>query len=77
MITDDKRERYINTVDTAHFRGFEKGLQEGRAKGHAEGLAEGLAEGIQNVARKMKEMNIPIEAIMNSTGLTIDEINLL
>ena len=53
---------YINTVDTAHYRGFE------------EGRAEGRAEGIMDVARKMKEMNLSIDAIMKATGLTKKEI---
>ena len=53
---------YINTVDTAHHRGFE------------EGRAEGKAEGIMEVARKMKEMNLSSDAIIKATGLTKEEI---
>ena len=57
---------YINTVDTAHHRGFEEGRAEGRA--------EGKAEGIMEVARKMKEMNLSSDAIIKATGLTKEEI---
>ena len=72
---------YINTVDTAHHRGFEsgfeKGFEEGRVEGRAKGRAEGRAEGILNVARKMKEMDISFDAITKATGLTKEEIERL
>ncbi|MDO4931278.1 MAG: Rpn family recombination-promoting nuclease/putative transposase [Prevotellaceae bacterium] len=59
-----------------------EGLTEGRIEGHAEGLAEGLvtgrAEGMAdekvNTARKMLSLNIPIETIMEVTGLSEEDI---
>ena len=58
---------YINTLDTAHDKGYESG----RAKGRAEGRAEGL----QDVARKMKGMGISLETIIDATGLSREEID--
>ena len=50
---------------------------EGHAEGHAEGLAEGLAEGRADVACNLKKMGLPIEKIVQATGLTPEEIEKL
>ena len=59
--------------------GRAEGIAEGRAKGIAEGrakgIAEGRAEGIMGVAKKLKDSGIPVEIIMQSTGLTKEEID--
>ena len=48
---------------------IEDALKEGYAKGRDEGLAEGKsAEKLEN-ARKMKELGIDVETIMQVTGL--------
>ena len=93
--SDDEREKYessvkdyrdyINTIDTAHQKGWNEGraegLEEGRAEGHAKGLEEGRAEGraeerLSN-ARSLKDNGVPIEVIANSLGLTKEEIDTL
>lgn len=51
-----------------------EGRMEGRLEGRAEGLVEGLAEGRMEVARNMKKLGVPIEIIMQSTGLSEKEI---
>lgn len=51
-----------------------EGRLEGRMEGRAEGLVEGLAEGRMEVARNMKKLGVPIEIIMQSTGLSEKEI---
>ena len=51
-----------------------EGRMEGRLEGRAEGLVEGLAEGHMEVARNMKKLGVPIEIIMQSTGLSEKEI---
>lgn len=76
---------YINTVDTAHLRGYEKGLaeglEEGRVKGLEEGRAEGLKEGIHQAsiatARRMKSLHIPLSVISQTTGLSEEELSSL
>ena len=61
--------------------GEAKGRAEGEAKGRAEGKAEGRAEGwkdgIANVALKMLHRGVPIEYIIEDTGLTAAEIEAL
>lgn len=47
---------------------------EGRLEGRMEGRAEGLAEGRMEVARNMKKLGIPVEIIMQSTGLSEKDI---
>jgi predicted transposase/invertase (TIGR01784 family) len=54
---------YINTVDTAH----EKGWNEGREVGRAEGREEGIEENKRNTARSMKEDGLPLGVIAKYT----------
>lgn len=74
-----------NIVETAAYRGHEKGLEEGRAEGrgkelkeeHVKGLREGRREQTLAFARQMKANREPIDKIARYTGLTEEEINLL
>lgn len=59
------------------FEGHALGLAEGHAKGLEEGRAEGRAEGLKEVAAKMKQLGMPVEAIVQATGLTADELSQL
>ena len=67
-----------NVIRTAEWKGeakgHAKGLAEGIAKGKAEGLAEGLAQGKLDMARKMKALGIPVETILEISGLSLREI---
>lgn len=51
---------------------------EGRAEGRAESIAEGRAEGEREariqIARNLKKAGIPVEVIVKSSGLTVDEV---
>lgn len=49
-----------------------EGRAEGRAEGRVEGKIEGKAEGMQEVAKKMKEKNMPLETIIELTGLSVN-----
>ena len=51
-----------------------EGRMEGRMEGRAEGRAEGLAEGRMEVSRNMKKLGVPVEIIMQSTGLSEKDI---
>ena len=55
----------------------EEGLEAGRAEGRAEGIAEGRIEEKKDTAKKLLEMDIPIEQIIKATGLTKEEIEKL
>jgi len=54
-----------------------EGRTEGRAEGRSEGRSEGRAEGIMEVARKMLRRRRPLDEIVEDTGLSHDEIELL
>ena len=57
---------YRNCIDFAR--------EEGHASGFAEGRSEGKTEGIASVAKSMKAMNLPMETIMQATGLSQKEV---
>ena len=61
MIEDALKEGYA--------KGRDEGLAEGVNKGKEVGLAEGRATAILENARKMKELGIDVETIMQVTGL--------
>ena len=52
----------------------EKKLEEGRAEGRLEGRLEGHREGMLDMARSLRKLNIPVEVIEKSSGLTRAEI---
>lgn len=54
-----------------------EGEEKGLAKGRAEGLAEGRMEQQLEIARKMKEINMPIETICQVTGLSAEKVKSL
>ena len=58
-------------------QGLEQGLEQGRAEGRAEGFAEGVENGVSNVARKLKAMGVDYKTIVESTCLSIEEIEAL
>ena len=63
-------------------KGIEKGRKEGREEGIEKGREEGIAKGIEkgsyekaiDTAKKCLAMNMPIETIIEITGLTREEI---
>ena len=77
---------YRNCIDFAreegiaegHASGFAEGIAEGEARGLAVGEAKGRAEGksetLVAVAKSMKAMNLPMETIIQATGLLQKEV---
>ena len=69
----DAREELYEMKLAARKRGRKEGLVEGRREGHAEGHAEGLAEGraeaMKDTARKLKVLGIPLDQIIEVSGL--------
>lgn len=63
-----------DNIITARGEGHLEGREEGRAEGRAEGIMEGIAKEKLENARKMKELNLPIETICQITGLPEEEI---
>ena len=57
---------YNNTIDFAREEGEEKGRREGEEKGKIEER--------KNIARKMKSLGMDLSIIVESTGLSAEEI---
>ena len=53
---------------------LEEGRMEGRAEGREEGRIEGHREGMIDMARSLLTLNVPVEVIEKSSGLTRAEI---
>lgn len=74
-----------DVLDSAKLEGLIEGRAEGIAEGRAEGIAEGRAEGLlagekkkqMEVARNLKQMGLPLETVIQATGLTAEEIEKL
>ena len=71
--------KYIRMIDRE--RDLRNQFQFATDKGIAEGIEigreEGRAEGVSNVARKLKAMRVDYKTIVESTGLSIEEIEAL
>ena len=68
---------YHNTFRLAERKAEAKGMTRGRAKGLAEGEARGKAEGIASTARRMLVRGVPLEQVVDFTGLSPDEVEAL
>lgn len=64
------REKYIRDQFAVQEYGYVHGKEEGREEGRVEGIVEGKIQ----IAKKMLEKNLDIELIMETTGLTKEEI---
>jgi len=49
--------------------------REGIAEGRKDGIADGILQGRIDIARNMKSLNLPVDVIAKSTGLSLEEIN--
>ena len=56
---------------------FAKGKAEGMVEGKAEGKMEGQVEGKLEVAKKLILLGVPLEIVMESTGLTREEVEVI
>ena len=67
-----------NVFDTAFEEGekvgIEKGIEQGIEKGIEQGIEQGIERGIEKVAKALKEQNVAIEIIVESTGLSYEAI---
>lgn len=80
-VTKEEREaawaecRMMYQHDIASMR--EDGRKAGLAEGRAEGEAIGAAQKQREIAKNMKEKNIPTADIVEITGLSVEEIEKL
>ena len=66
-----------NTVDGAREEGKYEGYNEGMEKGMEKGVEKGKKEGLLYAAKQMRSMGIPDQQIIDSLGLTPEDIKLL
>jgi predicted transposase/invertase (TIGR01784 family) len=71
-------------IDTAYLEGMEgmaEGIQEGKIEGRLQGIQEGKIEGRLeaklDVARALKNHGVALDIIINTTGLSREEIERL
>lgn len=64
---------WYSALKTAEKKGHKEGLEEGRA----EGLEEGEKKGIFKTAKNLLALGLPLETIIQATGLSEDEIKRL
>jgi predicted transposase/invertase (TIGR01784 family) len=63
-----------NVFDTAFEEGEKVGIEKGIEQGIEKGLEQGIEKGIERVAKALKEQNVAIEIIVESTGLSYEAI---
>ena len=56
---------------------YQKGKEEGKEEGRAEGRAEGMSQRSLEIARNLLSLGLPVDQIIQATGLTEEEIELL
>ena len=67
-----------NTVDGAReegkYEGYNEGMEKGMVKGMEKGVEKGKKEGLLYAAKQMRSMGIPDQQIIDSLGLTPEDI---
>ena len=89
MMSQDKNERYLAELrqkyimdqkaieDAGYDKGYDSGYDSGYNSGHDSGTLEGKRKEKLEIAKKLKSMDIDIQTIVESTGLTKEEIEKL
>ena len=54
--------------------GKEEGIEQGRKQGIEQGIEQGLEQGREEMAKKLLEMNIPMEKVKEVTNLNREKI---
>ena len=58
-------------------QGIEQGMKQGMQRGIEQGRAEGEKQGRYEVAQKLLAMGLPIESVLQATGLSKDDVKQL
>jgi predicted transposase/invertase (TIGR01784 family) len=67
----------VNSFATANKEGFKKGVKEGIKEGIKKGMEEGVKQEKIEIAKKLILADMAIDFIMNTTGLSVEEIEAL
>ena len=75
---EDKRKIFNSELREAREIGLEQGIKEGIKEGKKEGKEQGIKEGSNkekiNIAKNLLKLNLSIENISKSTGLSIEDV---
>ena len=63
-----------NVFATAFEEGEKVGIEKGEKVGIEKGIEQGIEKGVEKVAKALKEQNVAIEIIVESTGLSYEAI---
>lgn len=73
-ISQDKELRRIAEFRDKAIRDEQNGLRHAREEGIEEGIKQGIGQGLEQVAKKMIKLNMPVQDIINITGLKEEQI---
>ena len=73
----DKFWDIISVEKTLYGSGWRRGVKEGREEGMKAGKAKGEAEMQRKIACNLKRVGLPLDVIIQTTGLTAKEIDIL
>ena len=74
----EKSRRYRESlIHDAYLDGLEEGRLEGRLEARLEAKRRGRLEVMRDIAKNLLRHKVPVEIIVNSTDLTLAEINAL
>lgn len=82
-IIDEKEEKYnmdelierIKRNDKKKMKEIARdSMEKGKNKGISQGISQGMEKAVINMTKKLKKLNIPLEQIIQVTGLTADKI---
>lgn len=62
-------------IEKGRAEGREQGRAEGREQGRAEGREQGRAEGKLEIAKNLLTMGIPMDKVVQASGLTEEQIS--
>ena len=74
QVSGDEKIRRIAELKEKYIRDEQASLEYAKDVGYKDGKKEGIQVGIKEMAKNMKRKQIPIELIIEITGLTRDEI---
>lgn len=78
-IMRDTYATYKYAIKQGHQEGMAQGFKEGIEKGTKEGIEKGIEKGEQrkaiDIAKKLKDIGLPTDQIMQATGLSEAEVN--
>ena len=82
MLVDEEKAKSLKEgIEAGKAQGLQEGKAQGLQEGKAQGLQEGKAQGLQQskieIAKKMLSKGMPLDLIVEMTGLSEEEIKKL